>query len=130
MKEIIFYNLDGTIKNIVALTEKNLAQCNGKKVRCSLADGNEIVGFADVYRTKNRSEFDNRIHDYFYLWTFDNLCEEQHKLIGTDADKYNQTFNRVNLDDIVKIEAILFSGPRWGTELTNRFEFSKKMQGK
>lgn len=95
------------------------------KLKCSLTDGREAVGFADVYRTKNKSEYDNRIHDYFYLWTFDNLCEEQHKLIGTDVDKYNQTFNRVNLDDIVKIEAILYSRPGWGTRLTNKFQFNK-----
>ena len=127
MKEIVFYNLDGTVKDIVTFTENNLAQCNGRKIKCFLTNGNEVVGFADIYRTKNRKEYDNRIHDYFYLWTYDNLCEEQHKLIGTDANKYNQTFNRVNLEDIVKIEAILYSRPGWGTRLTNKFAFNKKI---
>ena len=126
MREIIFYNLDGTVNNIATFTEENIAQCNGKKLKCSLTDGVEIVGFADVYRTRNRNEFDNKIHDYIYLWTFDNLCEEQHKLIGADDIKYNQTFKRVQLEEIVKIEAILYSRPGWGAGLTNKFEFCTK----
>ncbi len=123
MRKITFYKLDGTVKKEVALTEENLALCNGMKLKCCLKNGSEVVGFADVYRTYNKSEFDNKIHDYIYLWTFDNLVEEQHKLVGTDENKYNQTFNKVNIDDIIKIEAILYSNPRWGTRLTNKFCF-------
>lgn len=126
MRKIIFYNPDGTVENIEILTKKFLSHCNGMKLKCSLTDRSEMVGFADVYRTRSRKEYDSKIHDYIYLWTFDNLCEEQHKLIGTDDNKYNQTFNRVNLEEIVKIEAILYSRPGWGGKLTNKFEFYNK----
>ena len=123
MREIIFYKLDGTVKKEVALTEENLVLCNGMKLKCYLKNRNEVVGFADVYRTYNKSEFDNKVHDYIYLWIFDYLDEEQHKLVGTDDNKFNQTFSKLNIGDIVKIEAILYSNPRWGTRLTNKFEF-------
>ena len=125
MREIIFYKLNGTVKNVVALTAGNLSYCNGMKLKCYLKNGDEVIGFVDVYRTHNENEFDNKIHDYIYLWTFDNLDEEQHKLVGSDDKKYNQTFNKVNIDDIIKIEAILYSNPRWGVSLTNKFQFSR-----
>lgn len=123
MREIIFYKLNGTVKKETALTEENLALCDGMKLKCCLKNGNEVVGFADVYRAYDGSEFDCKVHDYIYLWTFDNLDEEQHKLTGTGDQKYDQTFNKVSIDDIIKIEAILYSNPRWGTKLTNKFCF-------
>lgn len=126
MAKIIFYKLNGIVKNMLDLTEENLKQCNGMKLKCYLNDNSEVVGFADVFRTHNKDEFDNEVHDYIYLCTFDNLDEETHQLVGEDDKRYNQTFKKVNIEDILKVEAILHSNPRWGTRLTNKFEFYSK----
>ncbi len=122
MSKIIFYKLNGIVKKMVDLTEENLKQCNGMKLKCYLNDNSEIVGFADVFRTHDKNEFDNEVHGYINLWTFDNLDEEQHKLVGENDNRYNQTFKKINIEDIIKVEAILYSNPRWGTKLTNKFE--------
>ena len=75
------------------------------------------IGYANLFRTH-----DNKVHDYIFLWIWDNLNEESHKLlIGNEENKYNQTFKRINIDDIIRVESILYSNPRWGGVLTNRF---------
>ena len=86
-------------------------------IRCTSIDGSEKIGYANLFRTH-----DNKVHDYIFLWILDNLNEESHKLlIGNEENKYNQTFKRINIDDIIRVESILYSNPRWGGVLTNRF---------
>lgn len=87
----------------------------------------EMTGFADPLRVYENSPlpFDGEVHDYFYLWKWQNLDEENHRLMGSDNSKYNQIYEKVDIDKIVKIECILYSNPRWGTELTNKFDFFK-----
>ena len=58
---------------------------------------------------------------YMIIWTWDNLDEENHKLIGDEKNKYNQIFKKVNIDEIIKVESILYSNPRWRGKLTNEF---------
>lgn len=87
-----------------------------------MKNGAEEIGFADPYRTHD-NDFDDSVHDYINLWTWDNLDEDNHELIGDNDSKYNQTFKRVNIKDIIRIEAILHSNPRWGGRLTNRFDY-------
>ena len=43
------------------------------------------------------------------------------KKIISEKNKYNQTFKKVNIDEIIKVESILYSNPRWGGKLTNKF---------
>lgn len=119
MGKIINYTLRGEIKSELPLNEKYLDNIHGKLVRCHMVDGTHIVGFGDPYRT--RFDFDNKIHDIIYLWTWDHLDETTGQLIGEGDEKYNQTFTPVKIDQIKDIEAILFSNPRWGGRLTNKF---------
>lgn len=125
MGKIILYKLNGDKNKILELTLENIKNINGMKVKCHLKDNTDKVGFADVYRTNDKDGFDNEIHDYINLWTYDLLDEETHKLVGTDNNRYNQTTIKIFIDDIVEIEAILHSNPRWGTMLTNKFCFFK-----
>lgn len=115
MREIIFYKPDGTVKEKAALTEENLALCHGMKLKCRLKNGDEAIGFADVYRTYRQSEFDGKIHGCIGLWTLDSLDEVRHRLMGTDDPGDSQGCREVNIEDIIKIEAMLYSNPRWRT---------------
>ena len=58
--------------------------------------------------TCDRNSYDGKVHDNIFLWTWDNLDEENHKLIGDEKNKYNQTFKKVNIDEIIKVESILY----------------------
>ena len=60
MKEIIYYNLSGKIKNREQLTNNNIAKCNGMKIRCWLKDNSQKVGFADVFRVHDENNYDGK----------------------------------------------------------------------
>lgn len=119
--KIIFYKQNGEISDIKELTNDNLELINGMMTRCTLGDVSQIVGFADPFRTCDRNSYDGNVHDNIFLWTWDNLDEENHKLIGDGNNKYNQTFKKVIIDEIIKVESILYSNPRWRGKLTNKF---------
>ena len=119
--KIVFYKKNGEIYDIKELTNDNLERINGMMTRCTLGDESEIVGFADPFRICDRNSYDGKVNDNIFLWTWDNLDEENHKLIGDGNNKYNQTFKKVIIDEIIKVESILYSNPRWGGKLTNKF---------
>ena len=123
MSKITLYKLNGVIDKVLKLNIDNIKGLNGMKLKCHLFNGEDKIGFADVYRTHEKEEFDNEVHDYINLWTFDMLDENTHQLVGEEENKYKQTFIKVRIDDIDNIEAILHSNPRWGTRLTNNFCF-------
>ena len=116
--EIIFYYPSGRIKETIDLNNENIAGVAGMKIKCHLKNNTEEIGFADVFRLHDEVGFDEKVHDYIYLWTYDYLDEETHELIKED---YSRTHKKIIIDDIVGIEAILFSNPRWGCILTNKF---------
>lgn len=121
-KKITFYKLNGDIDNEKLLNEESLRNTNGMMLKCYMKNGIEEIGFADPYRIHDK-DFDDSVHDYINLWTWDNLDEDKHELIGDDDSKYNQSFKKVKIKDIVRIEAILHSNPRWGGKLTNNFDY-------
>ena len=121
MYKIIFYKQNGEISDIKELTNENLEDINGMMTRCTLKDESKIVGYADSFRTYDRNSYDGKVYDNIFLWTWDNLDEENHKLIGDKESKYNQTFKKVSIKEIIKIETILYSNPRYGGNLTNKF---------
>ena len=121
MYKIIFYKQNGEISDIKELTNENLEYINGMMTRCTLKDESKIVGYADVFRTYDRNSYDGKVHDNIFLCTWDNLDEENHKLIGDKKSKYNQTIKKVSIKEIIKIETILYSNPRYGGKLTNKF---------
>lgn len=123
MRTIIFYKLNGQVKSEEVLTKENLEHINGMMTKCTMTNGAEEVGFADPTGVYDKENYDGKIKEYIYLWTWDNLNENTGNLIGNDDEKYNQTFKAIKIDDIEKIEAITCSNPRWGGKLTNKFEF-------
>lgn len=122
-KKIIFYNLNGTIKKEEILIKDNLKHISGMMTKCYMTDGKEEVGFANLDVVHDKEKYDENMHDYIYLSTWDNLDEETGKLIGNIEEKYNQTFKKVDIDRIEKVETILYSNSRYGGKLTNKFEF-------
>ncbi len=125
MKKITFYKANGEVKSEEILTKENLMHISGMMTKCYLKNGKEEVGFADFESVHNKEDYDGKIQDYIYLWTWDNLDEENGKLVGKDNEKYNQTFRKIAIDEIERVEAIIYSNARWGGKLTNKFEFYK-----
>ncbi len=121
MKKIIYYNKDGSFNKKEELSLENLKQIMGKISKCYMSDGKEITRFADPLRVYEKSPlpFDGEVHDFIYLWKWENLDEETHQLIGDNNKKYNQIYQKVEIDKILKMECILYSNPRWGSKLTN-----------
>lgn len=116
MDKIKFYKYDGTLDHEELLNENTLAGTNGMLLRCHMNDGTTEIGYSDPFKTHNEEEFDGEVSDYIYLWTWDNIDEEKHQLIGDIETKYNQTFKKVIINKINTVEAILYSNPRWGRE--------------
>lgn len=123
MDKIKFYKYDGSLEREELLNDYSLAGTNGMLLKCHMNDGTTEVGYSDPYRTHSQEEYDGEVHDYIYLWTWDNLDEETHQLIGDNDTKFNQTFKKITIKKINSIDAILYSNPRWGGKLTNKFEF-------
>lgn len=120
--KIVYYKLNGEISVEEVLNADNLIHTNGMMIKCYLKNGKEETGFSNPCHLLNSGD-ENSVRDYIDLCTWDNLDENQHKLIGKDDSKYNQTFKKVYIEDIVYVEAILHSNPRWGVRLTNNFEY-------
>lgn len=93
-KEIIFY-LNGNIRDKLDLTFDNAFKTNGMKVKVQLKNGNEIIGYSVFEYDQNDT--------YIYVG------------IGR---KENKEFELVSIPfkEVVKIEAILYSNPRWGVK--------------
>lgn len=123
MNKITFYKLNGEIKSEEKLTRKNLTHIHGMMSKIFLKDKKIEIGFADSYRSSEKNEFDDEVQDYFYLWTWENLDEDTGELIGDSDNKYNQIFKKIMISDVDSVETILYSNPRWGKKLTNKFKF-------
>ena len=74
--KITFYKLNGEINSEELLNEEVLRYM----LKCYMRNGTEEIGFADSYRTHD-NDFDDLVHDYINLWTWDNLDEDKHELI-------------------------------------------------
>lgn len=125
MNKIKFYKRNEILDHEEVLDENSLANTNGMLIKCYMNNGTTEVGYSDSYRTHYEDEYDGKVHDYIYLWTWDNIDEDKHKLIGNDIEKYSKTYKKIIIKDINDIDAILYSNPRWGGRLTNKFEFIK-----
>lgn len=122
--KIYFYRQDGHIDHDDVLSIETLARINGLKIRCHLNDNTDRVGFADSFRVQTNN-YDGTVHDFINVWTYDNLDETTHKLVGDENTKNKQTPQAVMINSISYIEAILFSNPSYGGKLTNKFEIFK-----
>ena len=118
---IYYYRGDGSLYNEDELSRKTLRNINGMLVRCFMQNGSIQIGYAEPYRASLESGRDFESEPMMYLWTWDNIDETSHALIGDDITKFSQTHTPVKIDRIARIDAILYSNPRWGGRLTNRF---------
>ncbi len=120
-KKIRYYKKDGTFDSEVPLTVENLRGIHGMMSRLKMHDGIQLVGFADSYRAHNPSAYNGTVYDAIDLWTWSNIDETTHRLIGEGSAKFDQTWVCARISDILHIDAVLHSNPRWGGLLTNRF---------
>ena len=124
MGKISYYKKDGTLQYQKELNNENIGETIGMMIRCTMKNGGFCEGFADPFRTHGKAEFDGAFHDFIYLWTWDHLDEETHRLVGDFHTKFDQTFVPVAIQEIESIDAILYSNPRWGGKLINRFSLN------
>ena len=120
MRSIRLYDINGVLKEEVGFTEHNLLETGGMMVRCHMRDGSIQEGFSSPFCNPNAAET-KLDYDHLYLWTWKHLNEETHRLEGDEATKYDTTVVAVKISEIESIEAILYSGPRWGGRLHNQF---------
>ena len=78
-KKIIYYNLSGEIKREEYLTIENLHNIGGMMTKCYMINGKENIGYADPEGSYDDEKYDRKIHEYIYLWTWDNLDESTGK---------------------------------------------------
>ena len=121
LPKIYYYRGDGTLYDDDVLNLETLRNINGMMVRCYMQNGSVLIGYAEPFRAGLQSGLEYGRDQTIYLWTWDNIDEDSHTLIGDDTVKYNQTHVPARIDQILRIEAILYSNPRWGGTLTNRF---------
>lgn len=120
---IQYFKSNGELVNMEELTNTNLGNINGMLLKCLMKNGNVEIGYADSFKSHKMEEYDGNVSEYIYLWTWDNVDEEEHKLIGNDKSKFNQSFRKLYINDINSIKAILHSNSRWGGRITNKFHF-------
>lgn len=123
MKMISFYNLDGSLYAERPLDRASIENCHGMKIKCILLDGSERVGFANPFYSfeKGRSSFNSQELDYITLETFVNLDEATHTFVGDEEHRYDINREAVPISLISHIDAVLYSGLRWGGLPTNRY---------
>jgi hypothetical protein len=124
MKKIYYYTFAGKKENETELTAKEVLGCHGMKIKCVLVDGSEKVGFANTYYSFEKETIvveKDLIPDYITLETFININEETHKFEGDIKNRYDLKREKVSIDEISDIYAILYSGLRWGGSPTNKF---------
>lgn len=113
--EFIQYNKAGKIAKR-CICELNQLKCPplGQKVRVTLNDEKQYIGFWDTF-----SGFDTKIVEISKYDLDENTGELR-------SDNSLVTF--IPTDKIFRLEAILYSNPRWGVAPTNKFTFSKPVR--
>ena len=127
--KISYYKKDGTLVVQEELTADNTMGTLGMMVRCIMKNGDICEGFSDIQGPPDRRNGLSVKRGILYLWTWTNLDEETHRLMGDEKTKYDQTFTPVLIDKIVSMDAIVYSNPRWGGKLTNRFFIDRYCEG-
>lgn len=113
MKTIVYYKAN---KEYVAQTELNVStihDVHGMKVRCIMADGSIHVGYANTYYSFENGKTVCGDFNYIALEILTNLEKLPHD--------FDIEYEKVLISDIEHIDAILYSGLRWGGIPTNKF---------
>lgn len=114
------YNLSGKVVDQYHLDSFNelTSYPLGQKTRITMNDQKEYVDFWS-------EPFEPSAVKTIILMQY-TLDENTGKLRSFDSSSNIIIF--VPVDGIAKIEAILYSSPRWGTRPTNKFKFSKPVR--
>lgn len=121
MRKIRFYQQDGRIHDEQELTHDSLYGAMGMMARCYLRDDNIHEGFV-CFQTDIGNETDEKENgSIFYLWTWAHLDTESHSLVGDGEEKYDQHYEAIDYLEVERVDAILYSNPRWGGLLYNHF---------
>ena len=102
MNKILQYMSNGTLEHEYELSYDNLKKCNGMMSKIHFKNGN----IKEMYL----NAFDDETEDIINLWLIinDEVVEET-----------------VSFKEIVNVESILYSHPRWGHKPYLKFEFTK-----
>ena len=128
MRRIRFYHQDGKINDEQELTPESLSEAIGMMARCYLRDGSCHEGFVCF---SPEMDTEDRQRDYgstFFLWTWAHLDENTHSLVGDGDSMYDQNFEPIDYTEVERVDAILFSNPRWGGGLRNHFFIETKLE--
>ena len=101
---IEFYRLNGEYVKSEELTLKNVAHVNGMKIKCYLESGETIIGYCKSGEILTSENIEFRC-------SFD------------PEDGFGDT-KVVHWTEVEKIEALLYSGPRWGGKIDFSFPIS------
>jgi len=116
--KIRYYQNDGKLKNICELSNESLKGIAGMLCKVILKNKSIKIGYADPFKFNgDKSEYDGNVRDYIYLWTFKNLDEDKKKYNPDDGIE----IQKIIIEDIEDVYAILYSNPRWGGSITNKF---------
>ena len=116
-----FCQQDGVIRHEMELTPQSLFDALGMMVRCYMRDGSCHDGFVSFTPGWDVESLRNDYGSSFFLWTWAHLDEATNQLVGTGAVKYEQNFEAIDFREVEHTDAILYSNPRWGGRLHNRF---------
>ena len=119
MRRIRFYEQDGRIHDEKELTAESLFGALGMMARCYLRDGSYRDGFVcdpSVLDIEKKA-----CGATFFLWTWAHLDEKTHRLVGDGESKYDQNYEPIDILEVDRVDAILYSNPRWGGLLYNHF---------
>ena len=127
MKKIIYYKNNGTFQKEEELTLENLKHTSGMMIKCSMEDGSVYIGYADPLRTNSKSSlpFDDEVHDFIYLGKWEKLDEQSHQLIGNDEEKYNQIYQKIDIEKNTTNGMYFIFKSKMGGLLTNKFDYFK-----
>ena len=123
MNTIVYY-LKGEATKTETISAATLKNCHGMKIKCTLLDGTEKVGYANSYYSFESGDIvvgaKADLLEYITLETFANLGEEPQRFSEAIAH-CEMNREKVPIEQIAHIDALLYSGPRWGHAPTNRF---------
>lgn len=127
MATISLYDVNGVLKQRVPLTDDNLFGTMGMMVRCHMRGGAIYEGFSSPFRAPAAALGES---DYtrLYLWRWDNFDEERHCLVGPGDEKFKTSTIAIKIRDILGMQAILYSSPRWGGRLHNHFFIEPQLE--
>ena len=129
MQDIKMYYFGGKVKSVLAPTPFNIQECHALKIRLTMKDGTVKEGFAN-----SRCEWpsckllweDAELNalNYLVLERYLHIDEATQTFTCTGMKRNETTKEQIFYADIEQMDAIAFSGIRWGAKPTNNFDLT------